>query len=406
MSLASNAMDAILHIRQTNTSAAEPQSGFNVTVSCDSGNEYDGRMGLRISSIFVILLGSLLGALMPVILARSTKMKVNSTAFFIAKYFGSGVIIGTAFMHLLSPAFEALTSPCLPDGPFTNYDFAAGICLMSVFVMFTIELIVARFDIFGSGHHNEDHHAGGSDPSMDVLKKGSPVSGKPGSHQQTDIDLEAGRQSRERSHDGSNLNPAGFRAPGLPNDLSYPPGGQDHLSHHREHTDNDTYAAFAAQMTAIFILEFGVIFHSIFIGLTLAVAGDEFTVLYIVLVFHQTFEGLGLGSRLATAEWPKSKSYMPYVLAVAFALSTPVATAIGLGVRQSLKPGSPQTMIVNGIFDSISAGILIYTGLVELLAHEFMFNEHMRKAGLKVQLFALACVALGCGLMAVLAVWA
>lgn len=40
-------------------------------------------------------------------------------------------------------------------------------------------------------------------------------------------------------------------------------------------------------MTAIFILEFGVIFHSIFIGLTLAVAGDEFITLYVVLVFHQ-----------------------------------------------------------------------------------------------------------------------
>jgi solute carrier family 39 (zinc transporter), member 1/2/3 len=50
---------------------------------------------------------------------------------------------------------------------------------------------------------------------------------------------------------------------------------------------------FTAQMTAIFILEFGVIFHSIFIGLTLALSGEEFRTLYVVLVFHQTFEGLG-----------------------------------------------------------------------------------------------------------------
>lgn len=32
-----------------------------VEVSCDDGNDYDGRMGLRISSIFVIGLGSMLG---------------------------------------------------------------------------------------------------------------------------------------------------------------------------------------------------------------------------------------------------------------------------------------------------------------------------------------------------------
>lgn len=30
-----------------------------------------------------------------------------------AKYFGSGVIIATAFIHLLSPALEELGSPCL-----------------------------------------------------------------------------------------------------------------------------------------------------------------------------------------------------------------------------------------------------------------------------------------------------
>lgn len=32
---------------------------------CDPSNEYDGRMGLRISAIFVILLGSLLGKSVP-----------------------------------------------------------------------------------------------------------------------------------------------------------------------------------------------------------------------------------------------------------------------------------------------------------------------------------------------------
>lgn len=30
-----------------------------------------------------------------------------------AKYFGSGVIIATAFIHLLSPALDELGSPCL-----------------------------------------------------------------------------------------------------------------------------------------------------------------------------------------------------------------------------------------------------------------------------------------------------
>ncbi|KAI5919267.1 Zinc/iron permease [Camillea tinctor] len=398
MAVFARATDTMLRIRQEEDAA---EAGNIVTVDCDTGNEYDGRMGLRISAIFVILVGSVLGAITPILLARGSKMKVNGAAFFIAKYFGSGVIIGTAFMHLLSPAFAALTSPCLPEGAITDYDWAAGICLMTVFVMFTIELIASRFDIFGHGHSHDE----AGDPTLDVFKKNSQNSGSPtatphrhGSHD----DIEAAGAGKEASADVS----SGFQAPGLPNDVSYPPGGEDHLGHQREHSDDGSHTAFAAQMTGLFILEFGVIFHSIFIGLTLAVAGEEFTVLYIVLVFHQTFEGLGLGSRLATAQWPASKSYLPYVLGLGYAVSTPIAIAAGLGVRSSLQPGSAQTLMINGIFDSISAGILIYTGLVELLAHEFMFNNHMRNAGLKVQLYALGCVALGCGLMAVLAKWA
>lgn len=192
--------------------------------------------------------------------------------------------------------------------------------------------------------------------------------------------------------------------PGREGDLSYPPGGEDHLGHQRSHLTDEDH--FAAQMTAIFILEFGVIFHSVFIGLTLAVTGDEFNVLYIVLVFHQTFEGLGLGSRLATAQWPKKKEWMPWALGAAYGFTTPIAIAIGLGVRTTFTPGSPKTLIVNGVFDSISAGILIYTGLVELMAHEFMFNPEMRKASIKMMLFAFFNMCVGAGLMALLGKWA
>jgi solute carrier family 39 (zinc transporter), member 1/2/3 len=159
-------------------------------------------------------------------------------------------------------------------------------------------------------------------------------------------------------------------------------------------------------MTAVFILEFGVIFHSIFIGLTLAVAGDEFTILYIVLVFHQTFEGLGLGARLATIRWPKSKWWVPWALGSLYGVTTPISVAIGLAVRTSFAPGSNSTLLINGIFDSISAGILLYTGLVELMAHEFMFNQEMRKASMGLVLGAFGCMCLGAGLMALLGKWA
>ncbi|KAI4601319.1 hypothetical protein KJ359_012509 [Pestalotiopsis sp. 9143b] len=369
--------------RQDGGAEEEPST---VTVDCDSGNEFDGRLGLRISSIFVILVSSLLGAILPVVLARSRRINVPPVTFFIAKYFGTGVIIATSIMHLLVPAFDALSSPCLQDLEISAYPWAGGICFMTIMVMFFIEVVISHYDLFGSGGHSHSHGSDAADPSLNMLKKGSDTS----VHAPTPPpqDLESGTAENVSKEHGHNT--------GLP--------GEDHLGHHREHSETD--AAFAAQMTALFVLEFGVIFHSIFIGLTLAVAGDEFVVLYIVLVFHQMFEGLGLGSRLGTASWPQGKSYMPYLLGALYALSTPIAIAAGLGVRETLQPGSNTTLIVNGIFDSISAGILLYTGLVELMAHEFMFSPQMQKAGLKMKLSALGCVFLGGGLMALLAEWA
>lgn len=90
--------------------------------ACDTGNEYDGQLGLRISAIFVILVGSGLGpymtftaqhvldcdfgkltfsgALFPVFANRHRSIGVPDWVFFFVKYFGSGVIVATAFIHV------------------------------------------------------------------------------------------------------------------------------------------------------------------------------------------------------------------------------------------------------------------------------------------------------------------
>ena len=302
---------------------------------------------------------------------------------------------------------------------------------MTIFLMFFIEIMAARFDVFGARDHSHDLEA--SDPSKAYMRSenrddaGTQIPMALTHQAMASQEVEEGNEnpkasvavhshmiatpSTSQSEASSSVGPpmkpisrGNTSIPGRQDDFSYPPGGEDHLGHQRDHTISEDH--FAAQMTGLFILEFGVLFHSIFIGLTLAVAGENFDVLYIVLVFHQTFEGLGLGSRLATAEWPKKKSWMPWALGTAYGFSTPIAIAIGLGVRSTFIPGSQKTMIVNGVFDAISAGILIYTGLVELMAHEFMFNPEMRNSSIKMMLFAFLCMCLGAGLMAVLGKWA
>jgi len=322
-----------------------------------------------------------------------------------------------------------------------DYDWAQGIVLMTVFLMFFIELMAARFDVFGSSHNHGHSHGPGQDPEAMKGRKNPVVHSE--KHGGPRGNTPTASSSPKRSQEGpdssdssqgqlfppsanpqlgsdsestetttvSGTNPLKDYSrdrresvPGRPNDFSYPPGGDDHLSHDRDHDINDDH--FAAQMTGIFILEFGVLFHSVFIGLTLAVAGSEFIVLYIVLTLHQTLEGLGLGVRLATTAWPQKKYWMPWILGTAYGLSTPIAIGLGLAVRSKLAPGSPRTMIINGVFDAISAGILIYTGLVELMAHEFMFNHEMRRSSMKMMLLAFGCMCMGAGLMAVLGRWA
>lgn len=169
---------------------------------------------------------------------------------------------------------------------------------------------------------------------------------------------------------------------------------------------NQDLAKNAAQLTGVFILEFGVVFHSVFVGLSLAVSGDEFITLYIVLVFHQFFEGLGLGTRIAVTMLPKMGLPVSYGFVALYALATPVAIAIGLAVRTSFEPGNPSSLVINGVLYSISAGILIYTSLVELIAHEFLFSGPLEGASNRTVAAAFSCMILGAGLMALLGKWA
>lgn len=54
-----------------------------------------------------------------------------------------------------------------------------------------------------------------------------------------------------------------------------------------------------------------------------------------------------------------------------------MARAANLGVRTSYPPDSRRTLLVSRVLDCISAGILIYVGFVELLAHEISFDAVM-----------------------------
>jgi len=83
----------------TSSTAQLPEDNVAVP-ACARGNDYDGRNGVRISAIFVILVTSIFATWFPVFASRRRGLGVSDWVFFGAKYFGSGVIIATAFIHV------------------------------------------------------------------------------------------------------------------------------------------------------------------------------------------------------------------------------------------------------------------------------------------------------------------
>jgi zinc transporter ZupT len=102
----------------------------------------------------------------------------------------------------------------------------------------------------------------------------------------------------------------------------------------------------------ISLLEGGILFHSIFVGITISITSEGFIVLLVAILFHQMFEGIGLGSRIAAVPYPK-KSIRPWVLVCAFGLTCPIGQAIGLLSRNSYDPDSAYGLIMVGVFNAM-----------------------------------------------------
>ncbi|KAJ4294154.1 hypothetical protein N0V90_007844 [Kalmusia sp. IMI 367209] len=317
------------------------------------GNEYDGHLAARISSIFVIFAVSTVVTFFPVVAKRMPKLRIPTTAYQFARFFGAGVIIATAFVHLLDPAYDEIgPASCVGlTGGWTEYSFVPAIVLAAIFTIFIVDLSTERYV---------------------ELKYGISVDAK------VEDLITSGRTALVKD---------------APN------------SHKRKAPHDMERISFHQQLAAFLILEFGIIFHSVIIGLNLGVVGEEFNTLYPVLVFHQSFEGLGIGARLSGIEFPRRYKWIPYLLCLAYGLTTPISIAIGLGVRTTYNPGSFTANVVSGVLDSISAGILIYTGMVEFFARDFLFDPKSTRDG-KSLVFKVVCLALGIGIMALLGKWA
>ena len=149
--------------------------------------------------------------------------------------------------------------------------------------------------------------------------------------------------------------------------------------------------------------ECGIIFHSIFIGLTLGITSDPDTAraLAVALCFHQACEGMALGATMVKAEY----SVIKYaILGIIFVLVTPIGVAIGVGVGSAYQSESPLALGFEGGFDSLSAGILIYNAIADLILPTF--SEEEMPSGIWLQAAAMCAMFAGAAIMSLIGKWA
>lgn len=374
----------------------------------ECGKTFDGQyMNARIASIFVLFFVSAAGSFSPILAIKYRAWGVPSWMIYIARYFGSGVILATAFIHLLGESNDSFGNPCVSD-TFREYSWGSALALLGTFTMFTIEVATQR--LMELKTRRDTFRSQRKDPSDVILQKCT---------------------TRNKLSNFSALNlgrTVSCRTPDLEACTSHSqtekkrsdtPVSDSSSLHDEESTTPEAAPAFilrdcaqSEERTAfqnifhIFLLEFGIIFHSVFIGLSLAVAGEQFSTLFVAVSFHQFFEGLGLGARFATAKWPHKLKHFPWYLSLAYSLTTPIGIAAGLGVRHLYLNNNGISLIIVGIFDGYCSGLLIYSCTIEFMGRDFLMDPEMSERSVGWLVLAYVMFLLGTLFMALVGKWA
>ncbi|KAJ3919210.1 ZIP zinc transporter-domain-containing protein [Lentinula edodes] len=422
--------------------------------------ETSDKVAQHVSAMGIIFAISLLAVAFPALSKKIRFLSIPKILFFIGKHFGTGVILSTAFCHLLQDSFEALTSSIVKSRYPGVGEQTGFIILASLITIFLVEYVSTSYvdhlheESETSASHEHPQREPTSSSQVQTAHKFHPVnesthllsasvgstfsssalSGSVRSHHS----LEASfiRSPPRMHHYLSSIvtnSPRYSRGNDcfyIINDLNYHlNNGEYHLvggkgssrlvvqspedvqhdiaSNYVPHDDDDDddvesqrpLLSRKRQVVGILVLQLGIMIHSLVIGLTLSItSGAEFTTLVTAIIFHQLFEGLSLGIRIAaippdegdTSPRPSRSSspsaslarkshhsVLQPVLTILFALTTPLGIAMGMLVFSSQrgKTSEARMLLTQGLMSAISAGMLIYAATVEMMAGDFVFGN-------------------------------
>ncbi|XP_010262122.1 PREDICTED: zinc transporter 4, chloroplastic isoform X2 [Nelumbo nucifera] len=375
----------------------------NTTQSEDCRDE-SAALILKMIAIATILIAGVAGVAIPLLGKKRRFLRTDGNLFVAAKAFAAGVILATGFVHMLPDGASALTDPCLPETPWSKFPFSGFIAMMASLLTLVMDFVGTQFyerKQENKGAVAEVDGEGSLETALNSVIV--PVA------RIAERDLNGKVFGEE---EGGGMHIVGMHAHAAHHRHSHPHGQQAcdghvaELSHGHLHGigDSDEESESGVRHVVVSqILELGIVSHSVMIGLSLGVSQSPCTVrpLIAALAFHQFFEGFALGGCISQARFKWASAMM---MACFFAITTPVGIGIGTGVASFYNPNSPRALAIEGILDSVSAGILVYMALVDLIAADFL-SKRMR-CNVRLQVISYLTLFLGAGLMSSLAIWA
>jgi len=274
----------------------------------------------------------------------------------LGKHFGTGILLATGYVHMLGAAEHHFEHPCLKAWLPSFSRWGDLIVMLTGLAMHTLE--------FGMGEWAR---------SLRVCEEN-----------------EDAAETLLESVPGAYLESLG--------DLTTPL-----ISH-----PSSSYEAIPVVTTsavAVALLEISVATHSILIGITLGLIppnAPSFFAIWMALLFHQFFEGLALGSRIAIVSPTQRRAF---TLAAAFAITAPVGACVGIAFRGSGEGRSPEGLLVQAVLDAVAAGMLIYIAYVDLMAGEILNDVDFHQLCWQKKSAAFLALWSGVATMTILGVW-
>lgn len=212
---------------------------------------------LKLISVLVIFLTSVFGISAPVLLARYFHGKpLYDKAVLFIKSFAAGVILSTSLVHVLPEAFESLADCQVSSRhPWKDFPFAGLVTMIGAITALLVDLTASEHMGHGGG-------GGGGGGGTEYMPVTAAVGG---------LEMKEGK----------------FGA-----DLEIQENSEEEIVKMKQRLVSQ-------------VLEIGIIFHSVIIGVTMGMSQNQCTIrpLIAALSFHQIFEGLGLGGCIAQVSY-------------------------------------------------------------------------------------------------------